>query len=95
MAVTTPIRVIDVDTHVTEPRDLWSSRLPRKYSERAPRVEVDASSGVNRWVVGDYVLSAEAQSCHAGWREFHPSFPASLEGRPGRVGRARAVAAHG
>ena len=79
MAVTTPIRVIDVDTHVTEPRDLWSSRLPRKFSERSPRVEVDATSGVNRWVVGDYVLSAEAQSSHAGWREFHPSFPPTLE----------------
>ncbi|MEO5841327.1 MAG: amidohydrolase family protein [Acidimicrobiales bacterium] len=73
------IQVIDVDTHVTEPRDLWSSRLPNKYLERAPRVEVDVESGLKRWIVGDFALSPEAQSCHAGWREFHPSFPPTLE----------------
>ena len=32
-------RVIDVDTHVTEPPDTWSSRVPAKYKDRAPRVE--------------------------------------------------------
>ena len=79
MTATTPFRVIDVDTHVTEPRNLWSSRVPKKYVDRAPHVEVDADSGLNRWVVGDYLLSPEAQSCHAGWREFHPSFPTTLE----------------
>ncbi len=31
--------VIDVDTHVTEPADLWTSRLPRKWHDRAPRIE--------------------------------------------------------
>jgi predicted TIM-barrel fold metal-dependent hydrolase len=32
-------RVIDVDTHVTEPPDLWTSRLPSKWQARAPHVE--------------------------------------------------------
>jgi len=28
--------VIDVDTHVTEPPDLWTSRVPAKWHERVP-----------------------------------------------------------
>lgn len=71
--------VIDVDTHVTEPRDLWTSRLAKKHQARAPRVELDTSSGLMRWVVGDHLLSPEAQSSHAGWRDFHPSYPPTLE----------------
>jgi predicted TIM-barrel fold metal-dependent hydrolase len=32
------IKVIDVDTHLTEPADLWTSRAPRKWVSRVPRV---------------------------------------------------------
>ena len=32
-------RIISVDDHVVEPPDLWSSRLPKKYLDRGPRVE--------------------------------------------------------
>jgi len=31
-------RIISVDDHVVEPPDLWQSRLPSKYLDRAPRV---------------------------------------------------------
>jgi predicted TIM-barrel fold metal-dependent hydrolase len=31
-------RIVSVDDHVVEPPDLWQSRLPAKYLERAPRV---------------------------------------------------------
>ena len=30
--------IISVDDHVCEPPDLWSSRLPSKYSARGPKV---------------------------------------------------------
>lgn len=33
------VKIIDVDTHLTEPADLWSSRAPSKYVDRLPRVE--------------------------------------------------------
>ncbi len=33
--------IISVDDHVTEPPDLWTSRLPRQYLERAPQVRRD------------------------------------------------------
>lgn len=49
MSTTYP--VIDIDTHFTEPRDLWTSRAPAKFKDTAPRVEeVD---GHQRWRVGD------------------------------------------
>jgi len=42
--------IIDVDTHFSEPPDLWTSRAPRKLAERAPRV-VRTAGGVDQWVV--------------------------------------------
>jgi len=36
-------RIISVDDHVVEPPDLWTSRLPKKYLDRAPRVERDTA----------------------------------------------------
>lgn len=33
------IPVLDVDTHLTEPADLWTSRAPQKYQDLVPRVQ--------------------------------------------------------
>ena len=50
--------VIDVDSHWTEPRDLWTSRAPAKYRDSALRV-VKNNQGVEQWVVdGDQVMGA-------------------------------------
>src|SRR3954447_17341944 len=35
--------IISVDDHVVEPPDLWTSRLPKKYLDRGPRVERDSA----------------------------------------------------
>src|SRR5438876_268052 len=34
-------RIISTDDHVVEPPDLWTSRLPAKYQDKAPHVERD------------------------------------------------------
>ena len=44
--------VIDVDSHWTEPRDLWTSRAPAKFEKRALRVQKNAA-GVEQWVIED------------------------------------------
>src|ERR1700754_3366742 len=45
------IKIIDVDTHLSEPADLWTSRAPARYRDLVPRQkDVD---GRTRWVVGD------------------------------------------
>jgi len=43
------LRVIDADTHYTEPYDLWTSRAPKGYEDRVLRVE--QLNGVPTWVV--------------------------------------------
>ncbi len=45
------IPVIDVDTHFTEPPDLWTSRAPAQLRDAAPRVVRDAQ-GRDQWVAG-------------------------------------------
>jgi predicted TIM-barrel fold metal-dependent hydrolase len=45
------LRIIDVDTHLSEPADLWTARAPAKYRDLVPRQqEID---GRIRWIVGD------------------------------------------
>ncbi len=43
--------IIDVDTHVTESPDLWTSRAPARMRDRVPRVETDKDGRLS-WVVG-------------------------------------------
>ena len=73
------IRVVDCDSHITEPADLWTSRLPGKFSEDAPHVELEDSTGRMRWRVGKHLLSPVGTGAHAGWREWWPSYPPTLE----------------
>lgn len=49
MPSTTELFVVDADTHMTEPMDLWTKRAPAGYEDRVPRVaEVD---GRPMWVL--------------------------------------------
>ncbi len=79
MSVCSGLRVVDTDTHLTEPPDLWTSRMPRKWLAEAPRVEVEPRSGRPRWRVGDDWLMAVGMMSSAGWREFYPSVPPTFE----------------
>ncbi len=48
--------IIDIDTHFTEPPDLWTARAPSALRDRAPRVE--DKDGVQRWIIDkDQMLS--------------------------------------
>ncbi|CAN7397114.1 amidohydrolase family protein [Phenylobacterium sp. LjRoot219] len=48
-------KVIDVDTHLVEPHDLWTKRAPAKFKDRVPQVKV--IDGVRSWVIdGDKIL---------------------------------------
>ena len=49
LAVYDGIQVIDVDTHLTERHDLWTSRAPRGYEDRLPRVR--EIGGQPMWVL--------------------------------------------
>jgi predicted TIM-barrel fold metal-dependent hydrolase len=46
---TTGIKVIDVDTHLSEPEDLWTSRAPAKFKDRVP--QIGEVNGVASWII--------------------------------------------
>ncbi len=54
--------VIDVDTHFTEPPDLWTSRAPRKFKDKAPRVIRD-TDGRDQWIVDDDLVFGPMGFC--------------------------------
>ena len=43
--ITDRIKVIDIDTHISEPEDLWTSRLSAKWGDRVPHVAKAGASG--------------------------------------------------
>lgn len=44
-------RVIDIDTHITEPADVWTSRLPKKWGDQVPHVK--NVNGTDLWFIAD------------------------------------------
>lgn len=69
--------IVDTDSHITEPPDVWTSRVPKKYADVVPRVGVHPRTGRRHWRVGDvwYWPVAGASTSQAGWHEYLPSSP--------------------
>jgi len=83
--MTSPVRdwVIDADTHITEPPDLWSSRLAKKFQDRAPRMVRDPATGWDVWKIGDGSSPVTVgHTAVAGWKEPFPSAPRTFEETP-------------
>jgi len=45
------LKLIDADSHITEPTDLWTKRAPVKYKDRVPQTGVDTKDGISYWWV--------------------------------------------
>jgi predicted TIM-barrel fold metal-dependent hydrolase len=77
--------IIDVDSHVSEPGDLWTSRMSvAKWGSLVPHVRRDESTGEDFWYVGDKRLMGVGAAAIAGWHDFFPSHPPTLaEADPG------------
>jgi predicted TIM-barrel fold metal-dependent hydrolase len=75
--------VIDTDTHITEPADLWTSRLPARYKESAPQIFRDPETGVETWRIGgaDTFLPVGFTAV-AGWPEPFPAAPKNMDEVP-------------
>ncbi len=87
--------VIDADTHITEPPDTWSARLPAKFQDRAPRVVRSPEYGFEVWQIGDG--SAPVPIGHtavAGWPEPFPAAPTGFSEVPPAAYDARARLAY-
>lgn len=46
------LKVVDADTHISEPHDLWTSRVPARYRDYVPHV-VRGDDGIDRWLFND------------------------------------------
>jgi predicted TIM-barrel fold metal-dependent hydrolase len=73
------IRVIDCDTHVIEPYDLWTSRVSTaRWGELVPHVERN-DTGVDIWYSGSTALGLAAGPAQVGWPEHPPLKPPTMD----------------
>jgi uncharacterized protein len=85
-------RVIDVDTHLTEPPDLWTSRVSSKWGEAVPHVE--NVRGTDIWMADGTFLNTPGQTAIAGWDGYVPNGPRTYDEIPPSAYDAAARLAH-
>ncbi len=74
------IKVIDSDTHVSEPETLWTDRIStRKWGDLVPHVIFDPEINEDRWVMGGKKFMPTAGAAMAGWKSPPPNHPPSLQ----------------
>ena len=70
------IPIIDSDTHVIEPADLWTSRLSTKrWGNLVPHVRWDDTTAEEVWFFGDKKIYAAGLAAGARWHEYPPDHP--------------------
>jgi predicted TIM-barrel fold metal-dependent hydrolase len=84
--------VIDMDTHVTEPRDVWTARVASKWGDRVPHVKRVGPKDV--WCIGDQPVGAPGAYTAAGFDGSFPDFPDTYEDLPPAAYDAKARLAH-
>jgi predicted TIM-barrel fold metal-dependent hydrolase len=72
-------RFIDADTHITEPADVWTSRVPAKWKELVPHVRFDDESQEEMWFVDGERLMPVGMTALAGFDGKFPAHPARYE----------------
>ncbi|WP_020108350.1 amidohydrolase family protein [Nocardia sp. 348MFTsu5.1] len=72
------LKIIDTDTHVIEPPDLWTSRVSvKKWGDLVPHIKPD-DDGNPAWYAGGNRMLGVAAAAMAGWKEYQPDHPLSL-----------------
>jgi uncharacterized protein len=79
MSVVAGIPIIDTDTHVVEPPDLWTSRVSSRWGDSVPHVRWDEAKQEDAWYAADQRLGAVGAPAMAGWHEHAPDHPRRWE----------------
>lgn len=79
VSLATKYNVVDVDSHIIETPDIWTSRVSKKWGDLVPHVKRSGKRNLERWWIGDIRLPTVASLAHAGWHEFPPGHPPTLE----------------
>lgn len=70
--------VADVDSHIIEPPDLWTSRVSAKWGDQIPHVRWHERRQEEYWYIGNRKLYGVGAFAQAGWSEFPPSHPSRM-----------------
>ncbi|MEI8001028.1 MAG: amidohydrolase family protein [Actinomycetes bacterium] len=70
--------IIDADSHVTEPKDTWTARVPRRFVDDVPHV-VRTDDGRDTWFLQGQPIGTMGVSAPAGWPGFPPEYPPTLD----------------
>lgn len=62
--------VIDVDTHLTEPPDVWTARMPASMADQVPHIE--RINGQDVWMAAGERIGAPGYYSMAGWNGIMP-----------------------
>jgi predicted TIM-barrel fold metal-dependent hydrolase len=87
-------RVIDVDSHVSEPADLWTSRVPARLRDRVPRLRLEPRSGKEIWWIGERPALPVGMTAIAGFDGTLPDCPDTMADIPPAAHDPRARLAH-
>ncbi len=80
MGVFDRYQVIDTDTHISEPHDVWTSRVSRKWGDLVPHVVRDPNGGpVEFWAIGKDLMQPTGIAAMAEFDGMIPDFPDTLE----------------
>jgi len=88
-ALAAKFKVIDTDTHIVEPYDLWTSRVStRKYGDAVPHVRFDPAMDEDAWYFGEARVCTAAGIAMACWPQFPPNRPKRIADADPRTWRA-------
>ncbi|MBW1883994.1 MAG: amidohydrolase [Deltaproteobacteria bacterium] len=72
-------QVIDTDTHVSEPPDVWTARVSSKWGDLVPHVVRDPKGGPkDYWAIGDELFMPTGVSAMAEFEGMLPDHPDTL-----------------
>ncbi len=73
-------QVIDTDTHISEPPDVWVDRVASKWGDLIPHVVHDPKGGPKDfWAIGDSLIQGTGVACMAEFDGLLPDHPDTLE----------------
>ncbi len=90
--MTTPlfdrVPVIDIDTHITEPADVWTSRVASRWGDKVPHIR--RSDEMDLWFIGDQPVGMPGAYSAAGHDDYYPNFRPNYEAIPPEMFDAKA-----
>ena len=66
IALADRFKVVDVDTHLFEPDDIWTARVSKTYGNLVPHIRRDPKTQVEYWYSGDTLLTGGMRGGTAG-----------------------------